>query len=354
VHVVEDQIFLKYIRAVRTHYISLGSFILKLVTNRPDDYFGTYFSRSQYLAEPCMDMQADAVIYAMEHELLPKELIDRESEEWRSGVMRKGYYTAHYFGSPVVMIRRGMTWYLFGQQLDMVIWRYNLKMLLTVLCQEHNKLHLKSTAFQIGEHGYLLISPGGEGKTTFMHSMMELGAVFVSNTHSIIGENGWVEGVHSNMRFRGMHEPGLDRSNRKSLDDEMNLDPQNLYPERQIKNTMKLSSVLFISKNAEGRLNIKKLDESAAYDGMNCFGAPIQTYNIKQDLYEYCGRDYQSFSDLASGISNRVRSLIRSVPSYWIEVDSLHNEKRVNIYNLLKNGLKEMGEMAGGQSSMAQ
>ncbi|WP_052088051.1 hypothetical protein [Paenibacillus wynnii] len=335
---------LAYIDVKKTHYITLGSFILKLVTNQPDQYFGKYFSEHQYL-QPSEFINEDFTIYVNETASIPNELFDRVEEDWRAGVMRKGYYTAQYFGPPVIMIRQYRTIYLFGKNLDKIVWRYCIKMLLTTLSYEKNMLHLKASAFQCGNSGYLLVSPGSQGKTTLLHQMMEHGAKFLTNTHVLIDKNLVAEGIHSNLRFRNI--PADTRFEFKNANvgqiskGEFNIDPFRLYLSDNIAASMKINAIIITQKNTDGKLECVKCEPETAFDVIQFFGAPIQTYNLKQDIFEYCDRNYMLFSAMVKQIEENIKDLLKSVPCYLLSVDVFEEKNSRKLYELLYNNLNE-------------
>ncbi|WNQ09659.1 hypothetical protein MJA45_18765 [Paenibacillus aurantius] len=320
----------KYLDVKKTHFIALGDFVVEILTNRSEDVFGEYFSVAQYLEKDSVN-RVDYSIYAMEMPSIPVEIFEFVGQDWRSGVMKKGYYVTQYFGKPVAMIHYDQTAYLFGENLDKIVWRYHIKMILTVLGYQNNQLHLKASTVECNGHGYLFVSPGGQGKTTIIHQLMELGAKFNCNTHVIVDSKLFATGIKSNMRFRGIPKDSIFSFEKAIVGNieknETNVDPYLLYEPRNMLNNTKIDAIILNRKNSDGKFKLSECDRKTASTILLQFAAPIPTYNLKHDFYDHVECDYDAFSDIVNWTEDYIKEIVGKLPCFIMDVDVY--EKRV-------------------------
>jgi len=102
---------------------------------------------------------------------------------------------------------------------------------------------------------------------------------------------------------------------------------------------MKLNAVMITRKNTEGIFTLDKCDPRTAYDIVQFFGAPIQTYNLKQDVFEYCHRNYDNFAHTIHEIEQQTKQLLEGLPCYILDIDVKEASRGRSLFELLMNGL---------------
>lgn len=318
--------------------ISLGGMKFRLVSNihsfPPLQYFSnrvrTTFQNEKIAFELwCISLKEN---FIDEQYLL--EYVDRT---YRGSSFLNGYYVTDHFGPPIYLVTRGNHFYVFGEQLERVVWPYFVKYLLMLYTVQENLLHLKAAALVIEKTGTLLLGRGGAGKTVFLSQLCQHGAKFITNSHSIINESR-VTGVASSLRIR----PGpwysdiLKTANKKPAlkPGEIIIDPDDVF-EMNTKHSVEVKNVCIIGFQQPGFHSIEKISQHDAYNYAEQFSLAINVYRLEEDLLDLYKGDYQEFSQAYNRMKDQLRDLIFQSSCYSIGSDILIKENRDEIFDLL-------------------
>jgi hypothetical protein len=326
------------VRPVVDLSVRLGPVDIRLVSNTPDFPTQWYFSattRTAYAGE-----MTDFELWCVSPSASNLELdfilpyVDRT---YRGNSLAHGYYVTDHFGAPVHLVTRGRKYYVFGEQLERVVWPYFVKHFLMLHSLGAASLHLKAAAFSFGSTGTLLLGRGGAGKTVFLTQVCLHGAQFVSNSH-VIMKRGSLYGVISSMRVRpgagydGLLDhvqasPGLRRG-------ELIIDPYDTFDIRPIAAPL-VKNICVLEHNRIGRHIIKVMSEQEAYDFAEQFALALNVYRLEEDLLDYYQGDYQKYSQAYSSMKTQLGQLIRQCRCFYISSDIIDSSNRRDILGTL-------------------
>lgn len=326
-----DQEFSELPKLRSEFWITLGPILLNIKSNMEVPFFGKYFSRFQYQRSAGGRLEADYSIrvYEMPFDEIPNSIIAQHASTYRSKVMRDGYYISDYHGPPIICIEGQKESLLFGQGLDLIVWRYFVKYLLTTQAVDLGFLHFKGAAISWEGEGYLIVSPGGGGKTTFLNAVMELGAQFVSNTHALVNEELQLKGIVSNMRFRSIPEkttfdfPGAIIGSIGR--DEKNVDPSILYGVERLESEVPLAGIIFLERATGNVFNLTKVESEDAVPTLEYMSLATSFYGLKYDILEYCNNDMRLFGKRMKETRIKLENVCRQVPVYHLAMDVMNS-----------------------------
>jgi hypothetical protein len=324
------------------HLIRNGPLLLEVVTSNDAQWFGGYFSRAQYLDQ---ELPPNYSIQISEKQAFPK------SEALRSGSpsvclqskrergFADGYYTSSYFGEPVLAShsKNYTRVQLVGPNCDLIVFRHYLKLFLTIQSFDSDALHLKAACIECGPHSYLVVAAGEGGKTTFVHSMMEQGAGFVSNSQVMLGMTGAAKGIHSNIRFREVRSSGrfTFESAIVSRGDGYLVDPLLLYGQENLRLSTQLTGIIFLKRGARSTFRFEALAPRVAASLASRLSEAINFYDLKEDVLDYAENDLSEFSRLMMQVDEKLQRVFQAVPSYYVEVDVLDENVRPKLHDML-------------------
>ena len=318
--------------------IRLGPLDFRLVSNVPDFPAQQYFSatsQSDYKNEKT-DFELWCV--SLRVSKLDKEFIRLHIDHtYRADSFAHGYYVTDHFGPAVYLVSRGQRYYVFGEELERVVWSYFVKRFLMLHTLECEGLHLKAAACAVGSEGTLLLGRGGAGKTVFLTELCLHGARFLSNSHSVI-KNGNVRGVASSIRIRpgSWHEnlTSAVRTKPALKADELIIDPYDVFPFNSDQVVL-VKNICILDFKHVGQHIIKLLTEQEAYDYAEQFSLGLNVYRLEEDLLDIFNGNYQQFSQAYSQMKMQLHRLIQQSRCYYISSDVLNPLYRDELLGLL-------------------
>lgn len=328
----------RQIQAVVDVTIHLGPLRFRLVSNMPHFPAPKYFSaKSQNVyANEKVDFELWCVSMSVSN-LSPALVLPHIDLTYRGKSFADGYYVTDHFGAPVYLVTRGRRYYVFGEDLERVVWPYFVKFFLMLHTLQTDSLHLKAAACSVGSAGTLLLGRGGAGKTVFLTQLCLHGARFVSNSHSII-KDGYIHGVASSIRVRPGYwyeeltstvkgEPALKPG-------ELIIDPYDAF----VVDTSQppaVRNVCILDFKQPGLHIIQPLSRQEAYDYAEQFSFAINVYRLEEDLLDLFDGNCQKFSQVYSKMKSELRCLIRQSNCYYISSDMLNQTYRKEVLDLL-------------------
>lgn len=278
---------------LREVWIQIANISICIRTNHIDKLFSKYFSEKMRTTSSVSYYLVNIIFV----DQLDEELNDISVCGWRSKLMEDGFYISHYYGDSIKLFEDSETMYIFGHNSDQIFWRFGIKKILTVETYKKNSIHLKAAAITVRNKGYLMVSPGGGGKTTFLQALiLDPDVKFISNTHVVIQE-GVIYGLHANMRIR---ENGIEKY----------CSPWEVFSADKIESSAKLFGVLFLKGEKEKDMSICTLEKDIAADLLEYFAWGMGTYNLKMDVMECFDYDYQRFSQYVKYCRKKTECLL--------------------------------------------
>lgn len=333
-----EKIVQEYVHLVIDVTIGIGPCSFRLLSNVDDFVALKYFSL--HSQKKYANDEVDYELYCISLKkcgLSKEKLAGFIDKSCRGDQFAKGYYVTDHFGDPVYLVSRGSSYFVFGEELERVVWPYFVKYFLLLYSIKKELLFLKSSAFSINSQATLLLGRGSSGKTVFLSAMCLNGANFISNSHAII-ENQYVYGVASAMRIRP--EPWCENLFNKNKVHpgirlgEIIVDPYNVFRvNTNIKSIVKNICVLnFKEPNFH---KIEKISHQEAYNYTEQFSLGINVYRLEEDLLDFHKNNIHLFSKNYNTMKKKLFELVQQSNCYYISSDVLNPRYRDEIFSLL-------------------
>jgi hypothetical protein len=326
------------ITVVEDEKIRLGPTSFRLVSNVEDFPALQYFSKTA--REPYQNKKTAFELWCIS---LRKDPIDKQyilshiDRNYRGNSFSDGYYVTDHFGPCIYLVTKGQKFFVFGENLEHVVWPYFVKYFLMRHSIQDGSLFLKSAACAFGSKGTLLLGRGGSGKTVFLSSLCKYGAQFVTNSHSIV-KDGHIYGVASSLRVRpdawwsNFTENVKKKPALKS--GEIIIDPYDIF-DSCADETVELHNLCIIDFKEPGYHFIEPLPELEAYNLAEQFSLSINVYRLEEDLLDFYGDDPWKFSDVYNEMKTLLWKAIRRSRCYYISSDLFEQKYRDEVIELL-------------------
>ncbi len=316
--------------------IVLGPVTVRLVSNISDFVATRYFSKTA--RRPYQNERTDFEIrcISLKNERLELQTIRENVDQTYRGIsFSDGYYATDHFGNPVYMVSSGKTYFVFGEQLERVVWTYFVKYFLLLHTIEKNALFLKSAAISANGKGTLLLGRGGTGKTSFLSIMCMYGAEFVTNSHSIIND-GRVTGVASSLRVRPdkwMLELLNPQNTIPALrPGEIIVDPADQFA--LVENPPELKNICIVDYREPTLHVIKRLSDAEVYNYAEQFALGLNVYRLEEDLLDHFDGDLWQFSAFYERMKERLGIIVANSDCYYISSNLLEKKNREDVFRL--------------------
>ncbi len=335
--------FEQFVQAQMHHHIDviirLGAIDLRLVSNVPGFPAQHYFSAISQKPYAGETVDYELWCVSVSTSSLDLDFIRAHLDHsYRSDSFVNGYYVTDHFGPPVSLVTRERRYYIFGEELERVVWPYFVKWFLMLHCIDHQVLHLKAAACALGSAGTLLLGRGGAGKTVFLAHLCLHGARFVSNSHALV-KDGCMRGVASSIRIRpGQWYEDLTRTVRTSSalkPGEVIIDPYKVF-DVAMDEIVSVRNICILEFCHTNRHIIERLSEQEAYDFAEQFSLALNVYRLEEDLMDLCRTRYQDFSRIYSQMKRQLRELIRQSHCYYVSTDIVNPANRDEVLALLE------------------
>lgn len=328
----------KQIQHVVDMTIRLGVLDFRLVSNVSDFPALKYFSATSQSVFANDKTDCELWCVSLSASTLDRELIlSHIDRTYRGASFADGYYVTDHFGAPVYLVTRGRRYYVFGEELERVVWPYFVKHFLMLHALQNETLHLKAAACSVGSAGTLLLGRGGAGKTVFLSQLCINGAQFVSNSHSIVKDRS-LYGVASSIRIRpGPWYENLTKNVKVSPGlklGEVNLDPYDAFA-INLDEAPIIKNVCILDFKQTGRHVIQPLSEQEAYDYAEQFSLAINVYRLEEDLLDFYDGNIRQFSQAYGLMKTQLRRLIQQSRCYYISSDMLNPMYRNEVLAML-------------------
>ncbi|MFD5539770.1 FomB family phosphonate monophosphate kinase [Streptomyces sp. NPDC127079] len=316
--------------ALEQHYtvrssrvIDLNLFKVRVSSNIADFAGYAYYTRFASPDQACayelifVDLNQDPIDLA-----LIEPLVD---QGYRADKFRGGSYITHHFGPPAYLVTRGNRIYVFGRDLELTLWPYFTKRLLTNFAVDHGLLHLKAAAFLQPQGATLLFGRQKGGKTVFLTQACAAGARFISNTH-VLTDEATVYGVPSAMRIR--KGPGFDQliasgQLEKHLEaSEYRLDPDMIFGRESIPEAT-VRNLCIINYNPDLAPCFEEVDEEPFTAFLDLFARAPATYGLKDDVLAHLDNDFYQYSAAFMAMKRRMSDLVGRARRFYINADML-------------------------------
>lgn len=338
--------FDKYIRDHVTvavdETVHLGTIDFRLVSNVPGFPALRFFSkttRSSYRGE---ETSFELWCVSLKEAPLDRQYIRTHIDKtYRGKSFMDGYYATDHFGSPVYLVTHGHCFFVFGEQLERVVWPYFVKYFLMLRAVQDESLHLKGAACAMGDAGTLILGRGGTGKTVFLTQLCLHGAKFITNSHAVITK-GWIKGIASSMRIRPMHWfsdliakiEGNIEEKPALISGEIIVDPYDIF-EISAEEPVIIRNLCIIDFREPGCHIVKQLAKQDAYNYAEQFSLAINVYRLEEDLLDLYKNDLWKFSNVYDDMKIQLRELVERSRCYYISSDTLEKRYRDEIFDLL-------------------
>lgn len=253
----------------------------------------------------------------------------------RAKGFRSGYYVTDHFGPPVVSITRGRRVYLFGRELQGLIWPYYVKYLLQRHAVATGGLFLKAAAIEVDGAATLILGRGGAGKTVMLTELCRRGAGFISNSNTVVAQ-GAVAGVASSLRFRP--GPWLDRlrvPTAPAIDpSEVVVDPLDAFPVWAM-DPVPVRHIVVADYRGSTEHLVKKLSQTEALNIMTQFGLGLNVYRLEEDLLDDLAGDYRAFAQAHKEMHERLRELVGNCDAHAVSTDVLRGTNQGQLFAML-------------------
>lgn len=307
------------IRSSRT--LDLNVFRARLSCNTTDSPAYSYFAR--FLPDDCA-VDYEFICVDLDQDEVDTELLGRMADRTIRGKrFRSGYFRGAYFGTPAYLLTRNRKWYVFGRELEKVVWPYLVKQALNIFAVENGYLHLKAGAFAHPDgSATLLVGMAGSGKSTFLVRACQAGARFVSNTHSLV-RNGVVHGVPSCLRVRNDECFGpLIRQRRLQghlVRGEYLASPDMLFA-GDTPRSAPVRTIVLVNYQADRPERFHRVSSEQAASYLEQFALGLTVYDLRNDLLEYLDRDLDRYTAAYRKMTEAVALLCRKTRCYVANV----------------------------------
>lgn len=308
---------------------------LRLLSNVPDFEALSYFSR--FLSP---DAPADYELHCvdLDHDQVDEAELDALADAtYRGDRLRKGYYLAHHFGPPAYLITRGRRYYLFGRQLERVVWPYFVKHLLTIFGVDRGMVHLKAAGFVRCGDATLLVGRGGGGKTVFLSQACLTGASFLANTHVLVNDR-TVYGVPSMLRIRpGPCFDDLISSGRagRHLDHgEYRLDPTEVFASDWTGRAT-VRNICIVDYQPRRRARLEEVSEADCLTFLSHFALAIPTYGLKDDVLAHLHGDLDRYLAACGHMNSQLAQLVAGTRRFVVGADMMDPAVRESVLSVL-------------------
>ena len=316
--------------------IDLGPVTVRLVSNISDFAAIRYFSKKA--RRPYQNERTDFEIrcISLKNERLELQTIRENIDKtYRGTSFSDGYYATDHFGSPVYMVSSGKTYFVFGDQLECVVWTYFVKYFLILHTIEKNALFLKSAAIAVNGKGTLLLGRGGTGKTSFLSIMCMYGAEFVTNSHSVINQ-GRITGIASSLRVRPDNWM-LELLNPQNVipalrPGEIIVDPADQFTLAE--SLPELKNICVVDYRKPARHVIKLLSDEEAYNYAEQFALGLNVYRLEEDLLDHFEGDLWQFSAVYERMKAHLGNIISNSDCYYVSSNLMEKKNREEVFGL--------------------
>lgn len=336
------ELFMNYIRShikiAVDEIIRIGPVDFRLVSNISGFSALQFFSKTARISFQNQETEFELWCISLKDDLINQQyLVEHVDHTYRGKSFEDGYYVTDHFGTPIYLVTRGHRYFVFGEQLEHVVWPYFVKYFLMLHTTQKEFLFLKAAACVVGSAGTLLLGRGGAGKTVFLTQLCKNGAGFITNSHSLIKE-GKVTGVASSIRIR----PGywfndlIETVEKKPAlkSEEIIIDPYDIFDNYSL-NSVDVRNLCIIDFQQPGSHIIKEISEQDAYNYAEQFSLAINVYRLEEDLLDQYKGDYQKFSQTYIKMKTQLKALIQQCRCYYIGSDMLVEKNRDEIFDLL-------------------
>ena len=333
-----ESIVQRYVHPTMDMTINIGSCSFRLLSNVDNFVAQKYFS--PHTQKKYVNDDVDYELYCISLKrcgLSRNKLIKFNDKSCRGSQFAQGYYVTDHFGDPVYLVSRGSSYFVFGEELERVVWPYFVKYFLLLYSIKNKSLFLKAAAFSINSQATLLLGRGGSGKTVFLSNLCLNGANFISNSHAII-KNQYVHGVASAMRIRldswckelfdsNKTSPGIKQG-------EIIVDPYSVFKANMRKSSI-VKNICILNYKGPNIHKIKKISHQEAYNYAEQFSLAINVYRLEEDLLDFHKGDISLFSKNYNTMKEKLFSLAERSNCYYICSDVLNPMYRDEIFALL-------------------
>ncbi len=319
--------------------IRLGPIEFRLVSNVPEFPTLQFFSKTAQKLHNDEDIAFELWCVSLEKISINWDYILKQIDHTCRGKgFSKGYYATDHFGSPIYLVTRGRRFYVFGEQLERVVWPYFVKYFLLLHSIDDESLHLKGAACAIKTAGTLLLGRGGSGKTVFLTQLCEHGAGFVTNSHAVVKECR-ITGVASSIRIRSgpLFSSFGDKAERKPALEtgEVIIDPYDVFDNYNTYDSVEIKNLCIIDFHHSGHHVIKEVVEQDIYNYAEQFSLAINVYRLEEDLLDLYKGDYREFSEVYEKMKIQLKNLIHQSNCYYISSDMFKETYRNEVLDLL-------------------
>lgn len=255
----------------------------------------------------------------------------------RARGFRAGYYVTDHFGPPVQLVTQGRSLYVFGEQLERIVWPYFVKFLLLRFALDRDLLYLKAGAFAIGSEATLVIGRGRAGKTVCLTQMCRAGARFVTNSHALL-DGDRVCGVASSMRLRA--DPWIEALTAEAdvqaalAEGEVVLDPADVF-EFAEEPSLRVRNICFVEYAGPNVRIVEPLSREAAYLCAEQFALALNVYRLEEDLLDLLDGDHVAFAHAYGDMRAALGSVVAGARCVRVRADVLEPSVRDDLTALL-------------------
>jgi hypothetical protein len=314
--------------------VSLGSSLLRVVSNSPTFAGSRFFARRAFLDT---EAPVDFELWCIDD---PGGAIRRAAggyppdTSYRARSFAIGYFATDHFGEPVLFHRSGQRYFIVGTALERPFWTFFVKAFIFYKSLEKEQLFLKAAAVEIAGRGVLIAGRGTGGKTTLVQTLCRHGARFVTNSHAIVSDCD-VIGVASSMRVRktdvaagaGLGFPAL-RVN------EGLVDPFELF-QGAGPGPLPLQHILIVDYRPDRDEGVRHLAPDEAFCFLDQFALGVNVYRLEEEMLEYCGGDVFRFGREGAALRQRLLNLTQNVPCFVVQTDVHDSGKRAHLLEFL-------------------
>ncbi len=255
---------------------------------------------------------------------------DLRVSTYREKIVQSGFYIGHHFGEKSFLkILDTERIIICSDNAERLIWSVIIKYLLTVYADRQDMLHLKAAALEYGNRSFLVTGRGGGGKTKFVETLcgrysdMDI----LSNTHTLVDPSNHAIGVMGNVRI---HLQSGDQY----------VAPRSLC--QRISEGRPIAAAIFwIQHNTGQSCKITRVDPECAFSNLIRFSAAIGNWELKEDIADLSG-DFFQMAGFFRREETRMRSLIESVPVFYLNTDITNDAVQTGIRDLMENILGEL------------
>ncbi|MBQ0825160.1 FomB family phosphonate monophosphate kinase [Streptomyces tagetis] len=302
---------------------------VRLMSNQEDFAGFSYFSA---FADPATEADFEIVCVDLDRDPYDTEPLAAASDRtFRAKRFRTGFYLVHFFGAPAYLITRGRRFHVFGHRLEKTVWPYFVKYILTMHAVDHGMLHLKSAGFAHDDgSATLLVGRQGGGKTVFLAQACLAGADFLANTHVLV-DDGVAHGVHTAMRIRadacfGDLIKAHDLTPHIESGDHV-VSPHDLFEGRTTPRAPVRNIVLADFDPSRPR-GLEETTPQAMTAFLTQFSSALTMYGLKDDLYDHCGKDLETYTRAHEAMARRLSRLVHGARLFRANVDMLDARTR--------------------------